>query len=110
MAFCAIGDRYQGFRFLHGSGTNQPDGPDGAAADPAGADHPPDGADHPPDGAGHPPAGHPPDGAAGHPPDGADGPDGSNPAKQNRTSDQMIRMVLVSLIKLTKLISNKLWC
>lgn len=43
---------------------------------------------------------------AGHPPDG------SNPAKQNRTSDQMIRMVLVlvSLIKLTKLISNKLWC
>jgi hypothetical protein len=37
-------------------------------------------------------------------------PDGSNPAKQNRTSDQMIRMVLVSLIKLTKLINNKLWC
>jgi hypothetical protein len=34
------------------------------------------------------------------------------PTKQNRngTSDQMIRMVLVSLIKLTKLISNKLWC
>ena len=78
----------------HGSGTNQPDGP-------------PDGADHSPDGAGHPPAGHPPDGADGHPPDG---PDGSNPAKQNRTSDQMIRMVLVSLIKLTKLINNKLWC
>ncbi len=83
----------------HGSGTNQPDGP-------------PDGADHSPDGAGHPPAGHPPDGADGHPPDGhpPDGPDGSNPAKQNRTSDQMIRMVLVSLIKLTKLINNKLWC
>jgi hypothetical protein len=32
------------------------------------------------------------------------------PTKQNRTSDQMIRMVLVSLIKLTKLINNKLWC
>jgi len=62
------------------------------------------GADHSPDG------GSGADGPAGHPPDGADGPDGSNPAKQNRTSDQMIRMVLVSLIKLTKLISNKLWC
>jgi len=61
------------------------------------------GADHSPDG------GSGADGA-GHPPDGADGPDGSNPAKQNRTSDQMIMMVLVSLIKLTKLISNKLWC
>jgi hypothetical protein len=62
------------------------------------------GADHSPDG------GSGADGPAGHPPDGADGPDGSNPAKQNRTSDQMIRMVLVSLIKLTKLINNKLWC
>jgi hypothetical protein len=62
------------------------------------------GADHSPDG------GSGADGPAGHPPDGADGPDGSNPAKQNRTSDQMIKMVLVSLIKLTKLISNKLWC
>lgn len=67
----------------------------------AGADHPPDGGSGA-DG----PAGHPPDGADG----AADGADGSNPAKQNRTSDQMIRMVLVSLIKLTKLISNKLWC
>jgi hypothetical protein len=36
------------------------------------------------------------------------------PTQQNRIgqADQMIRMVLVlvSLIKLTKLISNKLWC
>ena len=52
----------------------QPDGPDGAAADPAGAGHPLDG----PDGA---------DGSAGHPPDGADGPDGSNQAKQNKRPD-----------------------
>jgi hypothetical protein len=77
---------------LHGSGvpaTNQPDGTGTilmVLLIRAGADHSPDGgsgADHPPDGAGHPPQ-----------------------------ADQMIRMVLVlvSLIKLTKLISNKLWC
>jgi len=65
----------------------------------AGADHSPDGGSGA-DG----PAGHPPDGA-GHPPDGS---------KQTEMgqADQMIRMVLVlvSLIKLTKLISNKLRC
>jgi len=61
------------------------------------------GADHSPDG------GSGADGPAGHPPDGADGPDGSKQT-ENWTSDQMIRMVLVSLIKLTKLISNKLRC